>query len=345
MAEKLMRAGVVVKPNEIVAKDVEMPEIGRNEVLIKVKYCGICGTDLHILDGSYSAEYLPLIPGHEFVGHIAGAGSEVKKFTGGELVTADINLGCGECFYCRHNQILMCKECRQIGIHTNGAFAEYVSMPAHKVIRLPDDMTVINGALIEPVSCVVRSIRKSGLTFASSVVIIGAGPIGLTHLQMSRNCGCAPIIVTDVSRERLEYAGNMGADYTVLAGEGDTSKIKDLTDGRGADFVVESVGSVKTYEKAFEYVRPGGRIVVFGMTEASEKATFKPCEMVLTETSMTASVAGMGNDVHKAITMIRYNRFDLKPFTSVVYPLEKIAEAFDRAKNDKSILKTLVQMY
>jgi len=93
MANKLMRAGVVVKTNEIVARDVEIPGIGRNEVLIKVKYCGICGTDLHILDGSYSSEYLPLIPGHEFVGHIAAVGSEVTKFTGGEPVTADINLG------------------------------------------------------------------------------------------------------------------------------------------------------------------------------------------------------------------------------------------------------------
>lgn len=313
--------------------------------MIKVKYCGICGTDLHILHGSYSSEFLPLIPGHEFVGYVEAVGNKVKKFSGGELVTADVNLGCGECFYCRRNQILMCSECRQIGIHTNGAFAEYVVIPANKVYRLPENIPVENGALIEPVSCVVRSARKSGLTFGHSVAIIGAGSIGLLHVQMARNCGCAPIIVIDMSSERLEYAKSMGADYTIPADENYTAQVKELTEGRGADFVIESVGNVKTYEKAFELVRPGGRIVVFGMTPADDRVAFKPCEMVLTEISMTSSVAGMGNEVSDAITMVKHNKFSLEMFTSNVYPLERVSEAFNAAQHDKSKLKILVKMF
>lgn len=339
-----MLAGIITRPNEIVVKDVEVPKTEPDEVLIRVKYCGICGTDLHIFNGSYSSEYLPLIPGHEFFGTVVEVGSQVKKFIGGELVTADINLGCGDCFYCRHNQILMCKDCKQIGIHTNGAFAEYVSVPSNKVYRLPEGVSIKNWALIEPIACVIRSAKKSGLSFAKSVVIIGAGPMGLLQLQMAKNCGCAPIIVVEKNIDRLNYAKKMGADYVVSIGEDNVNEVKKITEGRGADFVIESVGRISTYKKSFEFVRPGGRIVVFGMTKATEEVSFRPCEMVLTEISMTSSIAGMGNDILEAITMVKYDKFLLEPFTSVVYPLKELSKAFESAQNDKSIIKNLVKI-
>lgn len=254
MIPEKMSAAFVVKPDEIVVKVVDVPQINKDEVLIRIKYCGICDTDLHILDGSYSSEYLPFIPGHEFVGHIVKVGDEVKEYNGGEMVTIDLNLGCGKCFYCRRDQVLMCKECKQIGIHLNGGFAEYVSVPANKVYCLPDNMPIENAALIEPISNVVRTAKKSGLTFANSVVIIGAGYIGLLHLQMAKNCGAAPLIIIDESPECLEYAKEMGTDFTILAGENDVETVKKLTNGRGADFVIESVGSVETYEKSFKLV-------------------------------------------------------------------------------------------
>lgn len=344
MMIKQMQAAVVTKLGEVIIKSIDAPRPGPNDVLIKVKYCGICGTDLHIFNGHYGLENLPLVIGHEFSGYIEEVGSEVKKFKYGELVTADINLGCGDCFYCRKNQILLCPECRQIGIHANGAFAEYVCMPADKVYLLPEGMPAINGALVEPVSCVVRSARKSELTFANSLVIIGAGAVGLLHLQMAKNCGCAPIIMVDMSRDRLEYAKSMGADYAIMPDGSEAEKIREITEGRGADYVIESVGSVTTYENAFNYVRPGGRIVVFGITPADATIPLNPCNMILSEISMTATVAGMGSDVSEAMTMIKYNRFKLDDYTSVVYPLEKIADAFERAKNDKSVLKVIVEV-
>lgn len=340
-----MRAALVVKPGEVVVKDVDVPKIKKNEVLIRVKYCGICGTDLHIFDGSYSREYLPFIPGHEFVGHIVKVGDEVKDYTIGERVTADINLSCGKCFYCMHNQILMCKECRQIGIHLNGAFAEYVAIPEYKLYRLPESMSIEDAALIEPVSCVVRAARKSGLTFSNSVLIIGAGSIGLLHLQMAKNCGAAPIIILDRSPQRLEFAKKIGADFTLLAGDDNVEEVRKLTEGRGADYVIEGVGSVATYEKTFQFVRPGGRIVAFGLADARDNAKFNPFQMVLNENSMFGSCSSSGNDFSEAITMIQYNRFLLESFTSTIIPLDKIDEGFDRAKNDKSILKILISMY
>jgi 2-desacetyl-2-hydroxyethyl bacteriochlorophyllide A dehydrogenase len=347
MNPEQMRAAVMINPGEIVVKDYDVPRIGNDEVLIRVKYCGICGTDIHIYNGVYSREFLPLIPGHEFVGHIAATGEAVTDFKENELVTADINMSCGKCFYCRRNAPLMCKEMKQLGIHTNGAFAEYVAVPANYVYRLPSDLPVENGAFIEPISCVVRAYRKGGLTFANSVVIIGAGPIGLLHVQMARHCGAAPIIVIDRRPKSLENAREMGADFTILSDSSDNQvqSVKRHTDGRGADFVIESVGKVETYEMAFQMVRPGGRIMAFGIAEAGVTAKFEPFQMVLTELSMTGSVASAGNDVFDAIKMVSYNRISLQKFTSVKMPLKNIEEGFERFRNDKDVLKILISMY
>jgi 2-desacetyl-2-hydroxyethyl bacteriochlorophyllide A dehydrogenase len=340
-----MRAAVIVKPNQVVVGDVDVPKVGRGEILIRIKYCGICGTDVSILRGIYSSEYLPLIPGHEFVGHVAKLGDENVGFREGQLVTADINMGCGQCFYCKRNAVLMCKACKQLGIHTNGAFAEYISVPASHVYPLSEDIPIENGALIEPVSNVVRAAKIGGIAFANSVAVIGAGPAGLLHLQMAKNCGAAPIIVIGKHRERLEYAKELGADFTILTGEDTVGTVKRVTEGRGADYVIVSVGNVEGYEEAFQIVRPGGRIMAFGIVEASSTAQFKPFEVVLSEKSLTGSCAGMGNDVYEAIKLVQYNRFSLQPFTHVKIPLENIQEGFTRVTNDRKILKVLVSMY
>ncbi|MBW2056844.1 MAG: alcohol dehydrogenase catalytic domain-containing protein [Deltaproteobacteria bacterium] len=344
MIPSQMRAAVVTEPNEIVVKQVEVPRIGRGDILIRIKYCGICGTDVSILHGIYSSEFLPLIPGHEFVGHVAEVGDGVDGFEQGQPVTADINLGCGRCFYCRRNAVLMCRECRQVGIHTNGAFAEYVSVPASHVYPLSSDMPLENGALIEPVSNVVRAAKMGGMTIATSVAVIGAGPAGLLHVQMARNHGAAPIIVVGKHRERLEHARRLGADFTVLAGQDAVDNVKRVTDGRGADFVIVSVGKTEVYEEAFRFVRPGGRIMAFGIVEAAGTAQFRPFQLVLGEMSITGSCAGMGNDFFEALTLVRYNRFSLEPFTHVKIPLENIQEGFDRVVNDRATLKVLISM-
>lgn len=345
MKRDQMRAAIVTKPGCIDVVSADIPVINQDSVLIKVKYCGICETDHHILSGRYSSEFLPLIPGHEFVGYVEELGSEVKTLRKGDFVTADINLGCGECFYCSENQVLMCSDCRQIGIHINGAFAEYVSVPAKKVYRLPETMAVENAALIEPVSNVVRTARRSGITFAKSVVIIGSESIGLLHLQMVKNCGASPIIMISGDYQHFEKARRMGADCFIQSSDNDVNLVKDLTEGRGADFVVETSGTVCSYEKAFQYVRPGGKVVGFGLTGIDETISIRPFEMVLKELSVASSVAGIGNDISDAITMTYHNRFDLKDFTRDIYPLDEIKEAFNRALNDKNALKVLVAMY
>src|SRR4030067_2008141 len=153
----MMKAAVFEKVGQIKVKEVPVPEIGDNDLLIRVKYPGICGTDWSIYNGWYSADKLPMIPGHEFSGVIARLGKHAKGLKEGDRVTADINMSCGTCFYCRQGQKLMCRDFHQLGIHVDGTYAEYVKAPFDQVHKLPDSLSFLAGAFIEPVSCVGHS--------------------------------------------------------------------------------------------------------------------------------------------------------------------------------------------
>ena len=182
---KTMKAAVVEKPGTLVVKQVPVPEIGDDEVLIQVKYTGICGTDWSIFTGKYSADKLPLVPGHEFSGVIAQVGSKARHLKEGDRVTADINMSCGVCFYCKKGQKLMCPQFTQLGIHTNGTYAEFVKAPWQQVHRLPDSLSFLHGAFIEPVSCVIHSAQAMHVELGSSVAVIGCG-LGILHGVLAR---------------------------------------------------------------------------------------------------------------------------------------------------------------
>ena len=343
MTPDKMRAAFVVEPNKVEVRDTAVPEIGPKDVLIRVAYAGICGTDLSILHGIYSAEFLPLIPGHEFVGHVIEWGADVSGLQSNQLVTADINMGCKTCYYCRQNAVLLCPEIKQVGIHAHGAFAEYVAIPADYIRVLPNDMDVASGTMIEPISCVIRAARAADLRFGKSVAVVGVGAVGLLHLQMARICGSAPVIAVDVVEERLAIAKTFGADHTIMDNDNLLEELRDCTEGRGPDILIESTGRVESYEKAFQLVRPGGRIMAFGMPGAGQMAQIEPFQVVLAELSMTGSVAGMGEDVFDAIRLVSHDRFQLDPFTSLKIPLENIVEGFQKAE-DKSAIKVLIDM-
>lgn len=340
-----MRAAVLVAPLRFELRDVPVPAIEADEVLIKVQRCGLCGTDIHIFKGAYSADRLPLIPGHEFAGHVAALGSRVRGVALGQAVTADINLGCGHCFYCRKNEILNCPTMVQMGIHVDGALAEYVKVPASHLVPIPLNMPVELGALTEPVSCIVRAVKKSQLKLGESVLILGGGPIGNLHLQVARQVGAAPIIVSEPNPGRAEWARQNGADHVVSEAAALRDAVLAATGGRGADLVIESVGLPQLYEQAFELVRPGGRVLAFGLTEQSAKAHYLPFHVVLKELGLQGSVAGMGDDMHEAMTLISHDRLTLAAFVETVYPLERINEAMNAFVADRSINKIQIAVF
>lgn len=337
-----MKAAVLVEPRRFELRDVPVPGIGPDDVLIRVERCGICGTDIHIFGGHYAADRLPLVPGHEFSGTIAALGANVRHLETGTRAVADINIGCGRCYYCRRNEILNCSEMQQVGITRDGAFAEYVAVPARLVIPAADDAAFDLLALVEPVACVVRAARKAEVRFGQSVVVLGAGPIGNLHVQLMRLIGAAPVIAVELSPQRAEMAARMGADVVVTDPEETVSVVRRHTGGRGADIVIESVGSPALYRQAFDLIRPGGHVAAFGLTGPGETVPLDILQTILRENSVKGSVAGMGEDMHDALTLLAHGRFETDPFVNAVYPLDDIQAAFESLADRPGDLKTQI---
>lgn len=339
-----MQAAVLVKPGTFEVKDVPRPEPKQGEVLIRISRVGICGTDMHIFNGHYAAENLPMIPGHEFTGKIAELGQDVSGLDVGQPVVVDINIGCSTCFWCRRNEVLNCPEMQQMGITMDGAFAEYISVPARLAIPAPADVDAEILALTEPLACVVRCARKANITFGQSVVVLGAGPIGNLHVQLLRTIGAAPIIVADLSEDRVQMALEAGADVGVTDPDKLREIVREHTDGRGADVVIESVGLPVLYKQAATLIRKGGHIAAFGITGAGDTLPLDILQTILEENSIKGSVAGMGQDMHDALTLLSHGRFQTERFTKATYSLDQIQEAFNSFADRPSDLKTQITL-
>ncbi len=339
-----MKAAVITEPGRIVIKDILIPEIGDNEVLIKVKYCGICETDLKILKGEFSKEYLPFTPGHEFTGYVYKIGKGVENIKTGQYVTVDVNLGCGKCYFCKNGQVLMCKTCKQIGIHKNGGFAEYVKAPENKVYVLPKNMDEIEAVLIEPFANVIRTAKKAKYFPGGSIVILGTSAIALMHVQMTKASAATPIIVIGDDETGLQEAKRCGADYVLKNSADVITKVFDITEGLGADFVLEAEGKTDNYQLSFSLARPGGKVIGFGLTGIEEETPLQLFDIVLREIGFVSSVSADDYDMTDAINLINSQRFQLEYFTDCRYSLENITEAFKCAKNVNNGQKVIVSI-
>ena len=339
-----MRAAVLTEPGRFDVREVPRPEPGPDEALIKIARTGICGTDIHIFHGKYAADNLPMIPGHEFTGTVDVVGSGVSGLKEGQPVVVDMNIGCGRCYWCRRNEILNCPEMQQMGITMDGGFAEYIAVPARLVILAPEGIGFEILALTEPLACVVRSARKSQVTFGQSVLVLGAGPIGNLHVQLMRTIGAAPIIAADISPERVQMALDVGADVGVSDPTQLHNAVCEATDGRGADIVIESVGLARLYAHSMELMRKGGHLAAFGLTGAGETLPLDILKTILQENSVKGSVAGMGQDMHDALTLLVHGRIDTRSFTGADFRLADIQRAFDSLADRPNDLKTQIVM-
>ncbi len=340
---KMMKAQVVEEPNKMVYKEVPIPEINDDEVLIKIKVCGICGSDWSIYTGKYVPEKLPMITGHEFWGVVEQVGKNAKGIKVGDRVAADICLTCGTCYFCRRGDGLLCQTFTQLGIHTDGGFAEYVKAPWKNCYHLPDDMDDYTAAFVEPLTAVLNGAERMDATIGSSCVVIGCG-LGILHAALARLRGCAPIIVIGDSKARLKKALDMGADYVIDYTETpDTvAEVMKLTGGVGADYVLEAVGTTKTYEQAFQMLRRGGKLEAFGIAAQGDKAAIEPYEFVLGEKKVSGSCAGIGNNWGEAITLLQYKRVDPRTMFSMAVPLKDLDWALHELRRDPNLIKVFV---
>jgi 2-desacetyl-2-hydroxyethyl bacteriochlorophyllide A dehydrogenase len=280
-----MQAAVFHGPDDLRVEEVERPTAGPGEVLLAVERCGICGTDSHIVRGHFPAPNLPLIIGHEFSGTVVAIGSGVTHVEPGDRATADINIACGTCYFCRHGNKLFCPYVRQLGVHDAGGMAEYVAAPAGNVYALPDSMPFDHAAFIEPLACAIHGQDRIGVDVGETVLVIGAGPMGLAHVAMSRLHGAAQVIVSEPDPARRQRAHQLGSDVEVDPLSGGLDDVMQATGGRGADVVIEAVGmevdrsllkkianvahlqrgSITAVELAFSAARRQGRVSIMGV--------------------------------------------------------------------------------
>ena len=324
-----MKAAVLHDVRDIRVEEVKKPEIAEDEVLIEVKTAGICGTDLHFYKGEWKVD-MPIIPGHEFSGVIAEVGENVDGFKIGEHVVAEPNITCGSCYFCLMSERnFFCENLKAVGVTVNGAFAEYLKIKDRNLYRIPENLSFEEAALIEPLACCIRGLDNVGIKAGESVLIVGAGPIGLLLMQLIRNFGASMIIQTDLEDYRLEKALELGADHVINVRKEDPIKvIKELTGGYGVDVAIEAVGSPKAITQAVEAVRKGGRVNIFGVSPQDAVWQVKPFDLYSKELTITTSYRSPYT-FQRAVKMASSGRLKLKPLISHIFPLEKIAEAFE----------------
>jgi 2-desacetyl-2-hydroxyethyl bacteriochlorophyllide A dehydrogenase len=339
-----MQAAVFHGPDDLRVEEVERPTAGPGEVLLQVERCGICGTDSHIVRGHFPAPNLPLIIGHEFSGTVVGIGSGVTHVEPGDRATADINIACGTCYFCRHGNKLFCPYVRQLGVHDAGGMAEYVAAPAGNVYKLPDSMPFDHAAFIEPLACAIHGQDRIGVDVGETVLVIGAGPMGLAHVAMSRLHGAAQVIVSEPDPARRERAHKLGSDVEVDPLGGGLDDVMRATGGRGADVVIEAVGSARTYTQAIELARRGGRVLAYGAAPADATIELRPFDIYSKELTIVGSYAGTYETWPKAIDLISNGRFDPNQLIDSVRALPDVMAAIESLETDKSVVKVQVQI-
>ena len=297
-----MRAALWYGKNDIRVLDVnEPPSPEKGEVKIKVKWCGICGSDLH----EYSAGPIfipvekphpltgtkaPLILGHEFSGEVVDIGGGVDNVSVRDRVTIQDQRGCGECFWCLQKEYNLCDKLAFTGLMVDGAFAEYINVPAYCCYKLPDGVTYEKGALVEPLAVGMHAIKRSLVKPDHSMVIIGAGMIGLGVLKCALACGISNVIVLEKSKKRKEFAKKFGATLVIDSNTTDpVYEVSKTLGGRGSDNTIECVGCEETIKLAIDVTKKGGNIVIVGVSEAS--STFNFNELVFTEKNVSGSLS------------------------------------------------------
>jgi L-iditol 2-dehydrogenase len=341
-----MKALVLKEYNQLVYQDVPEPTLGPDDVLVGIKACGICGSDVHGIDGSTGRRIPPLIMGHEAAGIVAEVGANVKDVQPGERITFDSTVYCGSCFYCRRGEINLCDQRRVLGVacdeyRQNGTLAEYVAVPQHILYRLPEGVSFEHAAMVEPCSIAVHAVDRMVISLNDTAVVVGAGMIGLLAIQALRLAGCGKIIAIDIEPEKLDLARQLGADFTLNSSEPEMiSGIEELTDNRGADVVIEAVGITETVKTALASVRRGGAVTVIGNLSPHVELPLQ--RLVAGEISLYGSCASQG-DYPACLDMIARGAIDLDPLISSVAPLSEGVKWFERLyQKEKGLLKVIL---
>jgi 2-desacetyl-2-hydroxyethyl bacteriochlorophyllide A dehydrogenase len=319
-----VKAAVIEAPGKVTVTTVPDPTPGPREVVVDVAACGLCGTDLHILQGEF-APTLPVVPGHEFAGEVVGLGSEVTELAIGDRVAVDPSLYCNECRYCRVGRNNLCDRWRAIGVTVAGGAAEYAVAPVANCVRLPDHVDVQDAALIEPLSCAVRGYDVLNSRLGSRVLIYGSGTMGLMMLELAKRTGAASVDVVDVNPERLATARALGCSRSAASAA-------ELEQPRGWDVVIDATGNPAAIQDGLGRVAKAGTFLRFGVADYATTATIEPYKIYNQEITITGSMAVL-HSYERAAALFAAGVLDPEVFISHRLPLAEYPQALDQFRS------------
>jgi len=333
--------------NQFEVIDTELPEIGNEDVLVRVKAVGICGSDVHGMDGSTGRRVPPLIMGHEASGVIEDVGSAVHDWKPGDRVTMDSTVYCGGCDYCGKGRINLCDNRQVLGVscedyRRHGAFAEYVAVPARILYRLPDDLAYEHAAMVEPVSIAVHAFYRSGWQSGQSAVVVGSGMIGLLMIQVLAAKGCEQIFAVDIDPAKLKLACQLGAHAGFDArDEGLVEQLLQATGGIGVDHAFEVVGASGPVQASIDGVAKGGVVTLIG--NVSPEITVHLQRIITKELDLRGSCASSG-EYPECLDLIHRGAINMNAFISSEAPLDEGVQWFQRLyEKEDGLLKVILK--
>lgn len=329
------------KPGKIIPRKIDMPEIKKDEVLVKIKAVGVCGSDVHYYEKGKIGSFIvkkPLILGHECSGEIVEVGEEVKNLQIGDKVALEPGIPCRRCIYCKTGRYNLCPEIKFMATPpVNGAFVEYVAHPADFVFKLPENVSYEEATLFEPLAVGLYSVIRAKVGFGGKILILGAGPIGLSTLQAAINIGGGRITVADIYDFRLEKAKELGADELINPRQ--TNALDKL--GSSFDYVFETAGSVVTTQQTVKLAKNGGKVILVGLP-AQEEIEFNTNQIITKELDVLG-IFRYANMYPKAIRLAEKGQVNLKTVISKKFSFPQTEEALKFARDNKeSSTKTVV---
>ena len=342
-----MKALLLQEYRKLTVTDMPEPEVGARDVLVQIRACGICGSDIHGFDGSSGRRIPPLIMGHEASGVVAGMGGEVTKVKEGDRVTFDSMVSCGECSFCERGQMNLCDDRRVLGVscddyRQHGCFAEYAVVPEHIIYSLPDNLPFEHAAMIEPVSVAVHAVKRTPIAKGDTAVVVGTGMIGLLVVQALKAAGCGQIIAVDLADEKLALAQTLGAELGINPKITDAvAAIREATGGRGADVAMEVVGATPTVQTAIEATRKGGHVTLIG--NLAPKVDF-PLQSVVTRELTLHGTCGSNGEYPECIDLLASGAIQVEPLITAKATLDEGAEWVDRLyAAEAGLMKVILQ--
>jgi len=338
-----MKVAMYYALDDIRIEDKPKPRIGPDEILVEMKACGVCGSDLMEW---YLRSRAPLVLGHEPAGVVAEAGNDVKNFKVGDRVFVHHHVACLKCHYCAGGDYTMCQQFSKTHIEPGG-FAEYFRVPAPNLqidtLKLPKNLSYEAATLIEPVGCCIKAQNKAGIRKGDNVGIIGAGSSGIIHTMLARISGANQILITDLVDYRLKMAERFGADLAINPKQENlVEKVREATEDRGADVVIVTAPNVKAVEDGVQIVRRGGKILLFAPIQPDQYARLSPHRLFFSEISVIPSYSVSHIETRLALQLIRSGKIEAKELITHRFPLSQTAEAFRVAAQSKECLKVIV---